>query len=67
MDRTSPYNFTSFYILSITYYAYNRYFLKNKISNEIYGADEKACQPSFEPLSKFGGGTLHKYLTWFFS
>ena len=39
MVKTFPYNFTSFYILSITYYAYNRYFLKNKISNEIYGAE----------------------------
>ena len=60
MGKCFPYLLTSFYILSITYYAYNRYFLKNKISNEIYGADEKVCQPSFEPLSKFGGGTLQK-------
>ena len=67
MGKTYPYNFTSFYIYSITYYAYNRYFLKNKISNEIYGAEQMACQPSFGALSIFGGGTLHKYLTLIFS
>ena len=47
---------TSFYIYSITYYAYNRYFLKNKVSNEIYGADEKVCAHLHGALSLLGGG-----------
>ena len=40
MGKTYPYNFTSFYIYSITYYAYNRYFLKECFFTSFCGAEK---------------------------
>lgn len=63
MGKTYPYNFTSFYILSITYYAYNRYFLKECFLLVFLWGGERGGVPSYGALSTLGGGTLHKYLT----
>lgn len=52
MGKTYPYNFTSFYILSITYYAYNRYFLKECFFTSFLRGGEIASAHNLGGLSR---------------
>ena len=52
MGKTFPYNFTSFYIYSITYYAYNRYFLKECFLTSFLWGGEMGCLLAIGGLSR---------------
>ena len=52
MGKTYPYNFTSFYIYSITYYVYNRYFLKECFFTSFLWGGEMGCLLAIGGLSR---------------